>query len=111
MTAVMKTLHRVVCCGAVSYLAPSVHAASNAHAQQVTLPPVTVETQRRPVRRAQPTRSAPRPATTPQVAAPPQPLVPYLTPVTGTLGSPPAPYAGGQVATGGQLGLLGNRGV
>jgi len=27
------------------------------------------------------------------------------------LGAPPAPYAGGQVATGGQLGLLGNRSV
>jgi iron complex outermembrane receptor protein len=34
-----------------------------------------------------------------------------LTPSTGTLGAPPAPYAGGQVATGGSLGLLGNRGV
>lgn len=28
-----------------------------------------------------------------------------------TLGEPPAPYAGGQVATGGQLGMLGNRDV
>lgn len=28
-----------------------------------------------------------------------------------TLGAPPAPYAGGQVATGGQLGMLGNRSV
>ena len=37
--------------------------------------------------------------------------VPYVTPSTGTLGAPPAPYAGGQVATGGSLGLLGNRGV
>ena len=27
------------------------------------------------------------------------------------LGAPPAPYAGGMVATGGQLGMLGNRGV
>ena len=34
-----------------------------------------------------------------------------MTPSTGTLGAPPAPYAGGQVATGGSLGLLGNRGV
>ncbi|MGK6317181.1 TonB-dependent siderophore receptor [Neorhizobium sp. DT-125] len=31
--------------------------------------------------------------------------------VTSTIGEPPAPYAGGQVATGGQLGMLGNRGV
>jgi iron complex outermembrane receptor protein len=37
--------------------------------------------------------------------------VPFVTPSTGTLGAPPAPYAGGQVATGGGLGLLGNRSV
>lgn len=37
--------------------------------------------------------------------------VPYVTPSTGTLGVLPAPYAGGQVASGGGLGLLGNRGV
>lgn len=37
--------------------------------------------------------------------------VPYVTPSTGTLGALPAPYAGGQVASGGGLGLLGNRGV
>ena len=35
----------------------------------------------------------------------------FVTPSTGTLGAPPAPYAGGQVATGGGLGLLGNRSV
>ena len=40
----------------------------------------------------------------------PQP-VPYLTPSTGVLGAPPPPYAGGQVATGGRLGMLGNRSV
>lgn len=32
-------------------------------------------------------------------------------PPTGTVGAPPAPYAGGQVGTGGQVGLLGNRNV
>lgn len=32
-------------------------------------------------------------------------------PTTSMLGPPPAPYAGGQVATGGQLGLLGNRDI
>ena len=37
--------------------------------------------------------------------------VPYLTPSTGTIGAPPAAYAGGQVASGGSLGLLGNRGL
>lgn len=35
----------------------------------------------------------------------------FLSPSTAALGAPPAPYAGGQVATGGSLGLLGNRGV
>ncbi|WP_062228380.1 TonB-dependent receptor [Aureimonas frigidaquae] len=33
------------------------------------------------------------------------------TPATGTIGQPPAPFAGGQVATGAQLGMLGNRSV
>ena len=37
--------------------------------------------------------------------------MPYVTPGTGTIGALPAAYAGGQVATGGQVGLLGNRGV
>lgn len=32
-------------------------------------------------------------------------------PPTGTIGAPPPPYAGGQVATGGQVGLLGNRNI
>src|SRR5262245_7519201 len=111
MAPLMKKIPYAICCGAVSYLAPSAQVTSIAYAEPVSLPPVTVETQRKPPRRAQPARNAPRPATTPQVAAPAEPLVPYLTPVTGTLGSPPAPYAGGQVATGSQLGMLGNRGV
>ena len=37
--------------------------------------------------------------------------IPYLVPRTGNVGALPAPYAGGQVASGGSLGLLGNRGV
>lgn len=37
--------------------------------------------------------------------------VPYVVPSTGTVGAVPPAYAGGQVATGGSLGLLGNRGV
>ena len=32
-------------------------------------------------------------------------------PPTGTIGQPPPPYAGGQVATGGRVGFLGNRSV
>ncbi|BAM91292.1 putative ferric siderophore receptor protein precursor [Bradyrhizobium oligotrophicum S58] len=42
---------------------------------------------------------------------PPRAPVPYMTPSTGTIGAPPSPYAGGQVASGGGLGLLGNRSV
>lgn len=34
-----------------------------------------------------------------------------LPPPSGTVGQPPPPYAGGQVATGARLGLLGNRSV
>jgi iron complex outermembrane receptor protein len=37
--------------------------------------------------------------------------VPYATPYTGVIGALPAPYVGGQVARGGQLGILGNRDV
>ncbi len=36
-------------------------------------------------------------------------LDPLAPPPTGTIGSPPPPFAGGEVATGQQLGLLGNR--
>jgi iron complex outermembrane receptor protein len=54
-------------------------------------------------------REAPRRVAAPQLQQ--VPPVPYLTPSTGVLGGPPAPYAGGQVATGGRLGLLGNRSV
>lgn len=35
----------------------------------------------------------------------------YLAPATSTLGAPPPAYAGGQVATGAQVGMLGNRTV
>jgi iron complex outermembrane recepter protein len=83
---------------------------------QADLPPVTVDA---PKPRARPTiqrSQAGRPNRVQQRAVAsraPQPVepVPYATPSTGTLGAPPAPYAGGQVATGGSLGLLGNRGV
>ncbi|MDF2597290.1 MAG: TonB-dependent siderophore receptor, partial [Methylobacterium brachiatum] len=36
---------------------------------------------------------------------------PGLPPPTGTIGQPPAPFAGGQVASGGRVGFLGNRSV
>ncbi len=102
--------------GAVSYLALSLDLAGGQKAfAQSSLPPVTVDAPGQ--QRARP--AAPRSQTSAsrgqrRVAAPAprraEP-VPYVTPSTGTLGAPPAPYAGGQVATGGSLGLLGNRSV
>ena len=116
MATLTMNLHRVICCGAVSYLALSVHVASDAYAESVSLPPVTVHGAERQAAPRTAPRGAPRTRATVRQAAPaplPQPVqpVPYVTPTTGMLGALPAPYAGGQVATGGQLGLLGNRGV
>jgi iron complex outermembrane recepter protein len=62
----------------------------------VTLPHITVRTPRR--------KPAPRP-----VPPAPAPVTTAVNP-NSTMTLPPA-YAGGQVATGGQLGLLGNRGI
>jgi iron complex outermembrane recepter protein len=110
-----KKLAWVACfCGGVSGLALSLDSIGEAYAQS-PLPAVTVDPpSRQAVRRTQPQRNAKRASEARRrVAAPAsqaQP-VPYLAPSTGVLGGAPAPYAGGQVATGGQLGLLGNRGV
>lgn len=107
---------RAVALGAVSYLALSLDFLDSQKVfAQANLPPVTVEAPTRP--RVRQTSQRPQTSTTRvqrRVAAPaPRRVepVPYVVPSTGTLGAPPAPYAGGQVATGGSLGLLGNRGV
>ena len=116
MSASTKKLSWTAYCGAVSYLALSVSSMNEVYAQS-PLPPVTVdEPDRQTVRRTQPRRTTSRPQQASRRVAAPAPAalaepIPYLTPSTGVLGAPPAPYAGGQVATGGQLGLLGNRGV
>lgn len=94
----------------------SISAFEPAHAQSQTLPPVTVDQPKAPtVRRAAPTRraTARAPVRRQQAAAPLRQTAPvrYLTPPTATLGAPPSPYAGGQVASGAGLGLLGNRSV
>ena len=84
---------------------------------QTQLPDVTVDAPkqkpRQSVQRAQasPSRTVQRRAETRNRPPPTTDPVPYVTPSTGTIGAPPAPYAGGQVASGGGLGLLGNRGV
>src|SRR5947209_4874624 len=103
-----------VYCGAVSYLALSAH--STSVYAQTALPAVTVDApkKRETVQRPQASRSAARPRQAARRVAAPlqqQPPVPHLTPSTGALGAPPAPAAGGQVATGGQVGFLGNRSV
>lgn len=108
-------LMRATCLGAASYLALSVDLASPARAQSV-LPAVTVDSPTRqsarrtppPAQRTTAIRTAARRAPSPlrQVAP-----VPYVIPATGSLGAIPPSYAGGQVATGGQVGLLGNRGA
>jgi iron complex outermembrane receptor protein len=107
---------RAVSLGAVSYLALSVTFASGQKSfAQSSLPPVTVDAPSQQRARQAAPRSQTSSSRVQRRAAAPAPRrvvpVPYLTPSTGTLGAPPAPYAGGQVATGGSLGLLGNRGV
>jgi iron complex outermembrane receptor protein len=112
-----RNVVRAVSLGAVSYLALSLDFASGVQRvfAQGNLPPVTVDAPSQPRAR----QSNPRPQTSSartqrRVAAPaPRRVepVPYVVPSTGALGAPPAPYAGGQVATGSQLGFLGNRGV
>lgn len=93
-------------------------AASNHGYAQSQLPPVSVDppASSKP-RQAAATRRPGAGARVSQrrVAAPaaqnPAAPVPYAVPATGTVGTLPAPYAGGQVASGGSLGILGNRGV
>jgi len=110
-----KNLSRAVCLGAASCLAISVGAFKQAHAQSSALPAVTVDAPKnQTIRRApSPRRAIASRAPVRRPAAPLRQVEPvrYVTPSTGSLGTPPAPYAGGQVATGGSLGLLGNRGV
>ncbi|XSC47777.1 TonB-dependent receptor [Bradyrhizobium sp. RDT10] len=118
MTSTIATgnVVRVISLGAVSYLALSLDFASGQKAfAQSNLPPVTVDAPGQ--QRTRPAARRSRTSTSRvqrRVAAPAlrrvEP-VPYVTPSTGTLGAPPAPYAGGQVASGGSLGLLGNRSV
>ena len=106
MNPLTKKLYWAVCCGAVSYLPLSYQLAKDAYAQEATpLPTVTVTA---------PKAGNKKPRTVARrVAAPvrsPE-AVPHLTPSTGTIGQPPAPYAGGQVGTTTRVGMLGNRNV
>jgi iron complex outermembrane receptor protein len=107
---------RVISLGAVSYLVLSLDFASGQKAfAQSNLPPVTVDAPGQQRARPAARRSQTSASRVQRRLAAPAPRhvepVPYVTPATGTLGVPSAPYAGGQVATGGSLGLLGNRSV
>ncbi|MCK1516318.1 TonB-dependent receptor [Bradyrhizobium sp. 190] len=111
-----RNVVRAVSLGAVSYLALSLDFASGQKAfAQANLPPVTVDAPSQQRARPAARRSQTSTSRVQRRVAAPAPRraepVPYVVPSTGTLGAPPAPYAGGQVATGGSLGLLGNRGV
>ncbi len=103
--------------GAASYLVLSPDFVGGvAHAQTAgNLPAVTVDAPKPAVRRAATRSRATAAGPVRRRAAAPAPHqvepVRFLSPSTAALGAPPAPYAGGQVATGGSLGLLGNRGV
>ena len=110
-----KKFTRALLLGAVSYLVLSIDLSSPVFAQSSPLPAVTVDAPVRqtarsvaPSRRTSASRAAARRTPSPLRQAEP---VPYVTPSTGIIGALPAAYAGGQVATGGQVGLLGNRGV
>jgi hypothetical protein len=112
-----RKIVRTLSLGAVSYLALSLESSGDLQQAfaQTNLPPVTVDAPkpraRQSVQRFQSTRASRGQrsvaAAAPRQAAP----VPYVVPSTGTIGTVPPAYAGGQVATGGSLGLLGNRGV
>ncbi|EAQ35214.1 possible ferric siderophore receptor protein [Nitrobacter sp. Nb-311A] len=102
----------------MSYFVVSVDSSGDirpALAQQSNLPPVTIvapkpkarqSVKRSRTRTASPVRRQVA-APAPRQAAP----VPFMVPSTGTVGTVPPVYAGGQVATGASLGMLGNRSV
>lgn len=105
------------CLTAISYFTLSLNSSGDIQPilAQSNLPPVTVVAPE-PKARHSVKRSRTR-TTSPvqrRVAAPAPPQaasVPYVVPSTATVGIVPPAYAGGQVATGASLGLLGNRSV
>ena len=111
----MTNSTRAICLVAASHLVLSIGFVQGAEAQ-TTLPPVAVDAPSRVVRTAQPQRTATPPRRAARVVTPAVPQVPVANRPggfnsTAQLGAPPPAYAGGQVATGGRVGLLGNRSV
>lgn len=110
--ACVSALHKNIALAAVSALALLLDGGDTAFAQtSQALPPVQVSPPTRPVARprAAPRQNAARaPRAASRVIVEPRART---TPPTGMIGSLPPAYAGGQVATGGQVGMLGNRSV
>ena len=104
------TLHRKTLLAAVSVFALLLDAGETVVAQtSQALPAVEVHAPTpRAVRRVAPRRNA---AVTPRATSRPVERRTPATPSTGMIGSLPPAYAGGQVASGSQVGLLGNRSV
>jgi iron complex outermembrane receptor protein len=94
-------------------------ASAQTRSSSTTLPPVEVvappQARTRAPGRTVRTTTGPRRVAQPRVratAVAPQVFPnPGLPPQTGTIGQPPVPYAGGQVATGARLGFLGNTSI
>ncbi|SNT59810.1 iron complex outermembrane recepter protein [Tardiphaga sp. OK246] len=104
------TLHKKTILAAASAFALLLDADATVVAQtSQALPAVEVHAPTpRAVRRVAPRRNA---AVTPRATPRPVERRTPATPATGMIGSLPPAYAGGQVASGAQVGLLGNRGV
>src|SRR6187431_200333 len=108
--AYRTTLHTNALLAAASALALLLDARGTAVAQTPqVLPAVQVDAPTpRVARRAVSRQNA---AVAPRAAPRPVERRTPTTPPTGMIGSLPSPYAGGQVASGAQVGFLGNRGV
>jgi iron complex outermembrane recepter protein len=117
MIVLNRSVIKTVCLGAVSYLVLTIILIEPT-AAETSLPPITVEAPSKQtvkrtatLRRSTPgTRAAARHRT-----ASPNPIQPVPTafhvPAASQVNSPPAPFAGGQVASGTQVGILGNKNI
>lgn len=117
MTISKTDLTRAPYLGAVSYLVLAV-ICSEPTVAQTSLPPVTVEAPSKPAvrRNTAPQRStrliraATRDRQTARNRSEPTPTA-YRVPAASQVNGPPAPFAGGQVASGTQVGILGNKSI
>lgn len=114
----LSTAGCLVLCPAAPLLGISLSTPANAQSSPQALPPVTVappQERTRPARAVRTTPTAQRAArTAPRQTAerpPSQNLAATTMGTTHTIGTPAPPYAGGQFAQGGTLGLLGSTSV